>query len=439
MSEIRKALTASGDGAALAVVDLDPVLHEELLKLQPLAMVMGVEQAEGMTHEYKVRTSHPQGWFEGEVTAANAQNSAYERKSVQLKIQRIWGGVSGFSRAVSQKFVDSLAAETEGSVQGMGELMEYGALFGTANDIGFTGDAYQYSGILPRVYAYAASTNVIDAGGDKITLDDLDAAYAAINKFRGVRNDPQMWFMGMRMKQVVDGLQTKVQLPLRSAELFDGKLTMGAYAGAPIFESDFVVPASTTTSPACTAVKAAGGSLADATYTYQISSVTMYGEQVAGTASSGVTTETTNNKVNLTWTHDDNARLYMIWRKIGSGSYQLLDIIPAYTYNADGSVSGNKEAYTDDGTRTALAVKPLASGEQIIVISNLRPGRGASWVAARDDMGYVVSAEGVVSGLLSFVELARTKDSFDYLLKSYQALKMPHPNLAAVIRHVKLS
>jgi len=431
LTELRKALVSTGDGAALLPYDLDPVLHEELLKLQPLLELLDVVQAEGKTHEYTVRSSHPLGWFEGEVTPANSRNGVYVRKSVALKILRNWGSVSGFAQKVDEKFIDALTAELQASLEGMANIFEFSALFGIANDIGFTGDAYQFSGILPRVYAYAVG-NVVDAGGDKISLADLDEAYALANGFRGVRNDPAFWMMGMRMKQVVDGLQTKVQMPLSSVMLADGKLEMAAYGKAPILESDFVVPATSTTSPTAVGTKAAGGSLADGAYLYKIASVTAYGEQVAGTAD-GDTTETTNNKINLTWTHDDAALAYMIFRNVDAGAYGLLDIIPALTYDSAGTVNGVVEAYTDDGTRTPVAVKPLATGEQIITYINANPLRGAAMVGMIDDMGRQVQ------GLVSFVELARIKDSYDFMLKSYAALRLVHPNLVSVIRHAKLA
>jgi hypothetical protein len=48
-SELKKALTSAGDGEALNAPDLDRTLHEELLKLQPLAAILDVIQAEGKT------------------------------------------------------------------------------------------------------------------------------------------------------------------------------------------------------------------------------------------------------------------------------------------------------------------------------------------------------------------------------------------------------
>ena len=438
-AELQKALVTTGDGAALLPYDLDPILHEELLKLQPLAVLLDIIGAGGKTHEYNVRSSHPMAWFEGEVTPQNNKTSVYARKTVQMKIQRIWGSVSGFAQAMDEAFIDALATELEGSLEGMANILEYGLMWGAADDITFTGDVYQYSGLIPRIFAYAPG-NVIDGGGNKITLDDLDAAIAAAVGFRGVRGDPKLWLMGTRMKQIVDGLQSKVQIPLTEVVLADGKIAMAAYDNIPILETDYIVPVATTTSPAVTATKGATGSLVDDEYFYVISSVTYYGEQVAGTENSE-TTETTNNEVNLTWTADTNAVLYMIWRSLTTGNtdMRLLDIIPALTYDGSGTVNGTVEAYLDDGSPDtgsgALlpAVRPLSSGEQNILMVNYNPVRGASFLGKIDDMGRPTDR------LFSFVELARIKGTFDYMLKGYLSSRLVHPNLMALVRHVKLA
>jgi len=433
-TELRKALTTTGDGAALLPYDLDPVLHEELLALQPLTMLLDILPAGGKTHEYSVRSSHPYAWFEGETTSAQNQNSVYARKAVILKILRQWGSVSGFSRAMDEKFIDNFVAELEGAVEGMSNTIEYGALHGCDDQIGFTGDAYQYNGVLPLVYKYAPA-NVIDAGGNKIILGDLDDALAKCAAFRGVARDPKLWLMGLGMKNVIDGLQTAVQIPLRSAELFDGKLNMATYANVPIFETDYLVPESSTSSPTVSGHANSGGSLADDQYFYMISSVTQFGEQIAG-VEGNVTTSGSTNTAHLTWTHDNDAKLYMIWRGLSTGgaNLKLLDIIPALTYNADGSVLSVVESYLDDGTKTPVTgVKPLLTGEQIIVCINRNPKRGVAFLGKVDDMGREMN------NLFSYVELARIKDTYDFMLKGYMALRLVHPNLVSVIRHVKLS
>lgn len=433
LTQLRKALTSSGDGAALNPYDLDTMLHEELLKLQPLAEILEVVQAGGKTHEYNVRSSHPQAWFEGETTPANAKNSVYARKTVQTKIQRIWGSVTGYAQVVDEPFIDALATELEGSVEGMSNILEYGQIWGIANDIGFTGDAYQYSGIIPRIFAYAPA-NVIDAGGDKISLVDLDNAFAKAAGYRGVRTDPKLWLMGMQMRQVTDGLQTAVSIPLTDAELADGKIVMSAYSGVPIFESDYMVPGTTSPTDLGAAEDDGAGSLAADQYFYNISSVTVYGECIAGTEAN-VTTVGGGDAVDLTWTADANAVAYLIWRGLATGNanLQLLDIIPALTYDSAGTVNGTVATYKDTGAKTPKAIKPLSAGEQNIALINRNPQRGAAIVGLVDDNGRPVST------LFRYVELAQVKDTYDYMLKGYLSHRLVHPNLAALVRHAKLA
>ncbi len=430
LNELRKALTTA-NAPDLLPYDLEQTLHDELLNLQPLAQMMSVLQAEGLTHEYRFKTAHPIGWFEGEETRGADQQGAYTRKSVQLKISRMWGSVTGFAQTVDERFINALAEEVSGAVMGMSDLFEYGVMYGCSNDIGFTGDAYQYSGILPRLYAYAPE-NIIDAGGVKVTLDMLDKAIAVAHKHRQTRNDPSMWLMGLRMKQVVDGLQSKVMIPLQSTVLADGKIEMPAYYKRPIYETDYVVPTGTV-SPTPTAALAAGGTLSTANaLQYRISSVTAYGEQVGSVASGSVTPSAGNLTVNLTWTADPAAKLYMVFRKDGAGAFKLLDIIPALTYDASGKVNGARTTYSDTGAITALkAVKPLEQGEEHICLFNIQPNRGAAIMGKVDDMGRQVDR------LIQFVELARVKDTYDFMLKNYSTLRLVYPNLLTSIRHVK--
>lgn len=425
-------LQTTGDGQYLLPYDLEPALVDELLRMQPLLELLSFGQADSKTHEYTVRTSHPGGWFEGETTAGTAQIGGYTRKSVQTKIGRIWGSVSGFAQAMDERFVNALATEIENSLFGMADLFEYTALFGCADDITFTGDAYQATGILPRVYKDAPA-NVFDAGGDKLALDDLDEILALTRKYRQTLRDPGVWFMGVRMKQVADGLQSKVQLPLQTVELADGKIVMAAYGEAPIFQTEYMVPG--TSSPAdLDGVVAAGGSLADGDYKHRIASVTLFGECVGSALTTADTAGAGNNTINLTWTADANAKLYMIFRTAtgAAGDAMLIDIIPAKTYDSTGAVTGSVEAYSDTGAKSTISqVVPLETGEQMIVYANRAPQRGVSFIGKVDDMGRQIA------NMLSYVELARTKDTYDYMLKAYYAMLMKHPNLFGVVRHVK--
>ena len=428
MDELKQAMT-SADASALIPEDIDPILYDELKKLQPLVNLVDVEQADGKVHQIVVRGSHPQGWFEGEGTRGTAKKASYVRKAVTLKIARLWGSVTGFAQKVTERFINLLMAEIDAQLEGMSDLLEYSLLYATGDESGFTGDAYQTTGILPTVYKYAPE-NVFDANGATITLPMLDELIGAITKYRGTKNDPRVFLMSLNMRQVVDGLQTKISMNLTNVEIADGRFVMAAYGGTPIYETDYMAP--TDTSPDVTAgVSAESGVLPAGDYEYRLSKVTMYGEQVAGVASASVNLAAAG-AIDLAWTGADDAVLYMVWRREGgAGEFDLVDIIPGLTYDADGLPNGVVEAYTDNGSKPAIdRVHPLEDGQELIAIVNTNPRRGVSFLGLVDDMGRPAGT------LVRFVELARTKDSYDFFLKSYFAVAMKYSNMAAVLRRV---
>lgn len=428
---LRKALD-SVDSAVLRSEDLDPVLHEELVEKQPLLSLFDVEQADGKVHEYRKIASHPKGWFEGESTPANARKGTYSREAVQLKILRNWGEVTGFNQAVTKKDLDMLAQEIDLSLQGVSDIIEWSTLYGVADDYDFTGDAYQFTGILPVIYS-ETPTHVFNGAGGKITLAMLDELIDAID-YRGMDGDPKFFTMAGNMKTVVDGLQTKVQMLVSSAELFDGKFTMGTYDGLPIFKTNMVKSGTS----GVTGLGAAdgGGSGTGAlneVYGYRVASVTFEGEQVA--VAEATVTPTADHEVDVTWTADADAYAYMIFREptTGAAGHKLVDIIPAKTYDSAGTVNGVVELWVDTDFSVEIAeVEPLETGEQIILLSNASNRNGASYLGMVDSMGVAVDS------MVSYVPLARTKDSYDFMLKSYLTMKIVNPALFAVLRNVKI-
>ena len=435
---LRKALT-SADTANLRSEDLDPILHEEFVEKQPLLSLFDVEQADGKVHEYRKISSHPKGWCEGESTPANAREGSYSRETVQLKILRNWGEVTGFNQAVTAKDLDALALEIDLSLQGVADIIEWSTLFGCADDLDdFTGDAYMYSGLIPSILNGADGDHIIDGGDNKLTLAELDAMIDVID-YRGTDGDPKFFIMANNMKQVADGLQTQVQMNIQSAQLFDGKITMGTYDGLPIFTTNMVKAKTTATADMVTGLAAADGGVAVASgaaaseYGYRVACVTFEGEQVA--CSEATVTPTANAAVALTWTANANAYAYMIFREpVGGGGWDLRDIIAAKTYDSAGTVSGSVASYTDSDFSASSVneyVQCLETGEQSIILANASNRNGASYLGMIDSMGQAVS------NLVSYVPLARTKDTYDFMLKSYLTMKIVNPNLFSVLRHVK--
>jgi len=440
-SELKKALTASSaSGTALIPEDLEPIIRANLLELSPLTALVPLVRADGNIHRVVRRTAHNStAWFEGEMTDASYSQSTYGRRSVEVKILRTHGQASDFMVSAARSFTDVMADEIESATEGLADLFEFSTIWGVSDDLTAitTGDAYQYSGVYGWILEDAAATNVVDIDGT-VTLTAMDNLLdITMNKYRNVRDMQWLWLMSPQMNSKVTGLQTLIRRAVPTLT-FEGGFEMETYRGVPILRSGFTKPASTTTSPAVTAAVAGTGggfALGDGLYRYKISSITLYGEQEAGTADSDTVTTATHDTVDLTWTADATAKLYAVYRTLAGeadddDNYDLIDIIAAKAYNADGSVASNVASYSDTGLTGMSTVHPLGTGEETIFLVGLGQRQGVARPVLSPEIGEPMDA------LVNYVPLVETTDSAQFRLKSYHALQVPWGNLQGIIRRV---
>jgi hypothetical protein len=438
-SEIRKALEVSGTGQYLVPEDVEPLIRYNLQKLSPLTAMVPVITADGHIHEVVRRTAHNAGArFEGESTAPSYSESTFERRTVTMKILRTAGQVSDFQQSAARSFADSLAEEVESALQGLKNLFEYSTVWGAGNDI-FTGDAYQYSGVYPWLLNDGSLVNIVDADGT-ITLEDLDAALDATKEAYGeFRNDPYVFLASGGMISKISGLQSKINRDVQMVE-FEGGFRMATYREIPIVNSGYLKPLATTTSPAVTA--AAGGdgtgNLTDDEYFYQVASITINGEQIAGTEDSvTLSGGGSDQNVDLSWTADSTALLYAIYRGLttGTDNLELIDIIAAKTYDSTGAVDGSVEAYDDTTalTPTYSSVHPMAAAEETLFLVNLSTRNGLARPILNPTLGDPVNE------LVRFAPIPVSSDSYAFRLKSYHAVQVPWGQSCAVIRRAKPS
>jgi hypothetical protein len=454
--DIRKAilLASSSSGQALIPEDLAPYLVEYLYRVAPLLRRINKETADGRTHEINRRTAVPNAWFGGELEPLASDSSTYDRRAVQMKIFRTpKGGVSGFERAASRSFADALELEILGSVEAMADLYEWSMLWACSDETvpGFTGDAYQCTGLIPYIFgdARAQAYNVLQptTAGSAVVLSDLDDMLDVAQGFRGVARDDKVFLCSRQMISRIGGLETMVYRVPEYVEFVPGG-SVSAYKHVPLVPSDFV-SADEGTSP--DVVVADHGSLTGppaGDYYYRISSVTRTGgEQVAGGADN---VNAGGNQIDLSWVADATAYLYMIWRgAVGGGSADhdnlyLIDVIAAKGYDSDGLVNSNIAAYADTGATAITTIHPLASGEQNIILMNLNQRRGSSLLHLPTELteGVQVPAElraevGDLTILFGLVELARTRSAWEYELEGYGAFQVPWPRLHSMLRRVK--
>ena len=318
----------------------------------------------------------------------------------------------------------------------MANTIEFLALFGNR-----TADSYQPNGVVTEMIANSTAKLTLAAGGNIL---DMNAVFSLtyfdnmIDRAQGHRNgkkDRLIALMSREMISKVSALQTRVTRDVQTVA-FEGGFEMASYRGVGLLPSDLLVPLATTTSPAVTATKGAGGSLADDEYFYVLSSVTLAGEQIHGTEDSD-TTETTNNSVDLTWTADTTARLYYVYRGLttGAANLSLLAVIAAKTYDGVGNLSSTKEAWSDEGTATAVAsMIPMIASTQNIYLLNIDPGeRGMKWLGAVSPLGDPIDQ------FFTYTPLATVNSAFRYMIEGFIAPKIPYPTVLVIGRRAKLA
>jgi hypothetical protein len=99
MSELQKAMMSydnTGQGQNLLAPEyINPMIFAKLQEEFPLLRFTPKEQARAPQHQYRVRSVMPDAWVQGELAEADFSSATYVNKTVDLKILRTWGGVSG--------------------------------------------------------------------------------------------------------------------------------------------------------------------------------------------------------------------------------------------------------------------------------------------------------------------------------------------------------
>lgn len=349
--------------------------------------------------------------------------------------------MSNFQRSAAMSFTDSLEREIEASVEGFREAAEFLSIWGASDDtdIGFTGDAYQYSGIYPWILADAHSTNVVDMDTTVNLNTTLDAMLdATMFKYQGLQGGKWLFMASPAMISKIGSLQTLIRRNVERVE-FEGGFTMDTYRGVPILPSGFVAPTSTSASVTGLSASAGGTGSTSGTYRWKVAAITLYGEQVASaTAAATLSSNTTST---LTWTYNSSAKSYAIYRTEASDAddddnYDLIDIISAYSYSSGVPSINTSPSYADTFTKTAKTnVHPLGSGEECIFLAYLDQNYGAALAVLPPLLGDALGGD-PVKNLIRFQEITANTSSFQFRLESFHALQVPNASTCAVARRV---
>lgn len=431
-SLIRKALTsAAGTAEALVPEKLEEIITNTIVRLSPELAVMKSRFDNQKFHDFNRLTALPAaGGAMGENATTPTRNSTYARSNVELKVIRRKGAVTNFLQDASAKYIDAAAAEMENHliahVYDMNTYIAYGNEL--ADQYSFGGwDRFINTNRINEAYAGVVPTN----------LNFLDEMIDRNIELQGEGHD-RVFFMSPRMLSLVSQLLTNVRLNqglvagLTQVNI-GGGWRLNAYRDIPIIVSSAFRPMPTGPMGVVgTATATTGGTIAAGDYFFSVAPVGYNGEELPSAEATQTTTGTTST-VTLTWTRP--ATMAPLYYKIyatdttGLANHRLVRVIPAFTYDAAGTITGDNEEYifttdplTADATVPAFMATdpPLGSAagvpNEVVALIDLDEYQGMG------KLPYTNTGGSRFGGLVTMQPLAQTDDNLPFLIKSYAAL-----------------
>lgn len=443
---IRKALTsATGQGEALIPEKLEDVITNTAVRLVPELAVPVLRFDNQKFHEFNRLDSIPAaGSAMGEASTTITRRSAYSRQSLELKVMKRKGAVTGFLKDSSAGYIDAVAAEMENHVQSFGNDMRTYMLYGNKD-----ADTYTFDGL--DKFIATNRQNLTLAGGVQTTLSLLDAMIDANTRRQG-NSHRRVFLMSPELLSALSALWTVVRdtRPAQrgtNAVLIDGGYRLETYRNVPILETTGtrpVVDMGTVT----IAASGAGATILDDTYYFRVAPVTWDGEQIASAGSNSVTT-IGNDTITLSFTAVSNALFYKVYCGDAIGNETLVKVFSAFTYDSDGTVTGdvtslvfNTNPLTPDANSVPTHMQsdlPLdrdpTSNEpmEYLMLWDLDEYQGLGKLA------YTNQGGSRFRGLITPMELAQTDDNYPFLLKSYAGLVPSFEATSYLVRGIRTS
>jgi hypothetical protein len=452
ISNLQKALTsATGVGEALIPENLEQLITDTLIRLSPELAMAESKKISGKIHEFNRLIERPgRGGAMGENATTGVTNSKTARDSVELKVVRRKGKVTNFLLDTSEEYIDSAAYEMEQHLQAHVLDLIYYILYGNSE-----ANQYEYAGL-----DFYISTNRINKAKEGVVPEDLtflDALIDQSNRKGGARHR-RAFGMSPEMLSKVSSLLTNVRL---NQGLTGGGLTqvdigggwrLNAYRDIPIIETTATRPIEQMSPTITLATESTGGGLSDATYYVQIAPITYEGEQLASDEDSIVLSgggAAQRIKISFDTPHKsgtiESALAYKIYVSTTTDEAKLVKIVPAFTYDAEGTIDGDNGIdpnfiYVDsltpgnDVPSHMQNDEPLvlsAAGAQppeVIYLWDLDPIQGLG------KLPFTNRAGDKFEGLVTTKPLAETDDFIQFLVKSYTALTPAFEATSAWVR-----
>ncbi|NUR65794.1 MAG: hypothetical protein HOQ47_08545 [Streptomyces sp.] len=342
-TELEEAITTAGAVSPLIPKAIDPVLLEYQRRYAPLLAAIPSKQWNSTQYFFNRRVSRPDSGGVVDGGARPIGNSTYEQAVFNIRLFQAVGSVTGYAQTVTRDIVGDLRQlELDGTVTSMLWTLENSFIWG--NDGATANGQYPIcSGLDYLVSNWTAGTgsnnyvNAQDLAGANFALKNLDELIDLVETNAAMPIGSQyMFVMSPRMNSNVSQLftnQQRFQAP--TVELGAG-LNVPTYRDIPILKSSFLSPRSNQMGTVTTGTATTGGSLAAATYYYQVSAVVArFGEISASTEVSQTTTGSTST-VTLSFSTPSNLPdgaspvLYKVYRGTSTGAETLVGVVDAF-------------------------------------------------------------------------------------------------------------
>jgi len=392
-NELREALTASGASPLVPTI-VDPMLLEYQRRYSPLVRSIPTKKWDSTVYYFNQRTARATGGFVTDGGARPVSNSTYVQNQYTIRNMQSVGAVTGYAQAVTKGLIGDLKQqEVEGAIQGLYWDIETAILWG--NSAATQYGAYpQFDGLDSLTSTFSGNNqNAIDFNA-AMSLGALDKLIDMVEQQSAMGVYDAQWMLVMSSTAA-----SKVAQLLQNQQRFQGQvqvaggLNVPTYRDVPIIKSSFLSARSYGMGAVTTATATTGGTLAAATYYYQIVPViARQGEVLPSTEVSQATTGSTST-VTLSFStptglDGSQPNLYKVYRSTSTGTETLLGYVDACVgLAADGVTPILTTSIVDDGTKltpkngstvpaqgpaayvgTNASMKPSAAGQESIYL-----------------------------------------------------------------------
>lgn len=342
-TELEEAITTAGAVSPLIPKAIDPVLLEYQRRYAPLLAAIPSKQWNSTQYFFNRRTQRPDSGGVVDGGARPIGNSTYEQAVFNIRLFQAVGSVTGYAQTVTRDIVGDLRQlELDGTVTSMLWTLENSFIWG--NDGATANGQYPIcSGLDYLVSNWSAGTgsnnyvNATDLAGANFALKHLDELIDLVETNAAMPIGQQyMFVMSPRMASNVGQLFTNQQRFMAPTVELGAGLNVPTYRDVPILKSSFLSPRTNQMGTVSTATSTSGGSLAAATYYYQVSAVVArFGEISASTEVSQVTTGATSTAT-LSFSTPSNLPdgaspvLYKVYRGTAAGAETLVGVVDAF-------------------------------------------------------------------------------------------------------------